>query len=283
MILVTGATGTIGSLVVERLLSRGERPRLFVRDEAKARARFGEHVDVAVGDLTDAVSLSKAFQGVERVLLLNSGPQLASRDALAAKTARAAGVSHLVKLSTADVQHGVGTGLWHARGEEAIRESGIGFTFVRPAGFMDNALAWAPAIKGDGIVRSATGEGRIPFIHSSDIADIVTVALTSQEHDGATWTITGPVALSYGQMVAVLGGTLGRTLTFLPISEEEERARWTSWGETKASVDYHLSIFRAIREGRLAEVTDTLPRVLARAATTFDAWARENAHAFAAH
>ena len=189
-------------------------------------------------------------------------------------------MAHVVKLSTADAQYGVGTGPWHARGEEAIRQNGIGFTFVRPAGFMDNALAWAPAIKGDGVIRSATGDGRIPFIHSRDLSDVIALALTNREYDGATLTITGPVALSYGEMVAILGKTLGRALKFLAISEEEERARWTSWGETKESVDYHLSIFRAIREGRLAEVTDTVTRVLGRPATSFDQWAREAENAF---
>jgi len=80
--------------------------------------------------------------------------------------------------------------------------------------------------------------------------------------------------------VMILGETLGRALTFSAISEEEERARWSSWGETKESVDYHMSIFRAIREGRLAEVTDTVRRVLGRPATSFDQWAREHVNAF---
>lgn len=280
MILVTGATGNVGSLVVQRLLARGVRPLVFVRDEAKARARFGDLVDVAVGDLTDAASLSAAFRRVERVLLLNAGPELAARDAFAAAAARENGVAHVVKLSTADAHHGVGTGPWHARGEEAIRESGIGFTFVRPAGFMDNVLAWAPAIKTGSAVLSATGEGRIPFIHSHDIADVATLALTSRVHDGATLTITGPIALSYARMVAIIGEALGRALTFSTISEEEDRARWASWGETQESVDYHMSIFRAIRDGRLAEVTDTVPRVLGRPARSFDEWVRENIMAF---
>lgn len=280
MNLVTGATGNVGSRVVERLLSRGERPRVFVRDEAKARARFGERVEVVVGDLTDAASLSKAFQGATRVLLLNAGPELAARDALAAKIARTSSVRHIVKLSTADAQHGVGTGPWHLRGEEAVRESGLGFTFVRPAGFMDNALAWAPAIRRDGVVRGATGEGRIPFVHARDIADVATATLTDRAHDGATLTITGPKALRYGEMVAILGEVLGRTLTCETISEDEERVRWASWGETRASIDYHMSIFRAIRDGLLSEITDTIPRVLGRAATSFEEWARENTPAF---
>ena len=280
MILITGATGSIGALVVERLLAHGERPRIFVRDEAKARARFGERVDLAVGDLTDGASLMKALKGVERGLLLNAGPELAARDALAAMAARAVGAAHLVKLSTADAAHGVGTGPWHLRGEHSLRESGVGFTFVRPSGFMNNALAWASAVRGGDIVRGATGDGRIPFIHAHDIADVITLALTNRSHDGATLTITGPETLSYGEMVAKIGDALGRTLTFLVIPEDEERQRWLARGETEESVDYHLSIFRAIRDGILSDVTDTIPRLLHRPATSFEQWAQQNVAAF---
>jgi uncharacterized protein YbjT (DUF2867 family) len=212
MILVTGATGSIGSLVVKRLLARGQRPRVFVRDEAKARERFGDRVDYAIGDLGDTTTLASALRGIARVLLLNTGPELSARDTLAADVARSVGVAHIV--------------------------------------------------------------------HSHDIADVSVAALIGREHDGATLTITGPTALSYGEMVAILANALGCALAFSAISEAEERARWTSRGETKASVDYHLSIFRTILEGRLADVTDTVRSVLRRPATTFQEWAHENAAAF---
>ncbi|HEU0183905.1 MAG TPA: NAD(P)H-binding protein [Blastocatellia bacterium] len=180
--LVTGATGSIGALVVDRLLHRGDRPRIFVRDAEKARSRYGDRVDIAVGDLADAESLAVAFRRINALFLVNTGPDLAMRDETAAQAAKAAGVEHLVKLSTMDVQQGVGTGVWHARGESAIRASGIGFTFVQPAGFMANALGWARSIKTEGVVRAVTGGGKIAFIHSNDIADVATVALTTRNH-----------------------------------------------------------------------------------------------------
>jgi uncharacterized protein YbjT (DUF2867 family) len=157
--LVTGATGEIGSRIVEFLLQRGKRPRVFVRDARKARARFGERVDIAVGDLGDAGSLQVALAGIDAMFLVNNGPEIASRDELAAKAAKAAGVRHIVKLSSMDAQQEVGTGVWHALGEAAIRGSGITFTFEQPTGFMANALYWAASIKAGGVVRSATGDG----------------------------------------------------------------------------------------------------------------------------
>jgi (4-alkanoyl-5-oxo-2,5-dihydrofuran-3-yl)methyl phosphate reductase len=278
--LLTGATGHIGSRVADRLISRGLKPRLFVRDPDKARARFGNGIDIAVGDLADQAALAAALRGIERVFLLNAGSELAARDALAASVARTSGVKHLVKLSTLDVEQGVGTGAWHALGEAAIRSSGVGFTFVRPTGFMSNALAWVSAVKSEGIVRSATGAGRISSIHPSDIADVAVVALTTQSYDGQALPITGPEALSYAQMLGKISAVIGRPLEFEPISEEEERRRWSARGEDPVSIDYHMSIFRAIRAGRLATVTATVERVLGRPALTFDQWAAENADEF---
>lgn len=279
-ILVTGATGNVGARVVRGLLERGVRPRIFVRDAAKARQRFGESVEMVVGDLGDAASLAEALRGMERVFLVNAGPDLAARDELAAGLACRAGVRCVVKLSTMDAEQGVGTGVWHRRGEDAIRASGLPFTCVRPAGFMDNALAWGAAIRSDGVVEGATGEGRIAFVHPQDIAAVAATVLTSDGYRGQTLALTGPEALSYGQMVERIGAALGKALRFVNIPEDVERQRWTMRGEPPDSVRYHLDIFRAIREGRLAGVTDTVQRVLGRAPLSFDRWVRENLAAF---
>jgi uncharacterized protein YbjT (DUF2867 family) len=277
--LITGATGDIGSRVVQRLLERGERPRIFVRNAEKARARYGDRVDIAVGDLADSGSLLAALQGVDALFLLNSGPELAVRDQGAAHSAKAAGVKHLVKLSSMDAQN-VGTGVWHAQGEAAIQASGISFTFVQPTGFMSNALWWAAPIKAEGIVRSATGDGKIPFIHSDDIADVAIKALTTREYCGESLPITGPEALSYAEMTTRIAAVIGKSLKFQPISEEQERQQMIAGGDTPEVVADHVSIYRSILEHRLATVTDNVHRVLGRKPITFDYWVQENAAMF---
>jgi len=279
--LITGATGNIGSLVTERLIACGERPRILVRDKDKARARFGDRVDILVGDLADATTLRPAFAGVDTLFLVNSGHELATLDDLAARTAVAAGVKHLVKLSSYDArEQNIGTGVWHAHGEAAIRASGIPFTFVQPSGFMANALWWARSIKAEGVVRSATGEGRIPFIHSDDIADVSFRALTAPEYIGVSLPMTGPVALSYAEMAAKIGAAIGQPVSYQSMTDEEARQQQIAWGAPPPLVEARLSIFRAIREGRLAAVTDTVERVLGRPPKTFDQWALENCGAF---
>jgi uncharacterized protein YbjT (DUF2867 family) len=279
--LITGATGNVGTLVAERLIARGSRPRIFVRDADKARARYGDRVDIFTGDLADAKTLIPAFAGTDAVFLVNSGPALAALDELAAKTAKAAGVKHLVKLSSYDArERNVGTGVWHAAGEAAIRASGIPFTFVRPSGFMSNALHWARSIKTEGIVRSATGDGKIPFIHPGDIAEVAVKALTAPEYAGQSLPITGPEALSYADMAEKIAAAVGKALRFQAVSDEEARNQQIAWGAAQPLAEARLSIFRAIREGRLAIVTDTVERALGRKPITFDQWVRENAAAF---
>jgi uncharacterized protein YbjT (DUF2867 family) len=278
--LITGATGNVGSLVVKRLLERGEQPRVLARDAAKARARFGDRVDIFTGDFADPTTLKAALTAVEAFFLVTSGPGLAAYDAAAAAVAKAAGVKRLVKLSSHDVHQMVGTGVWHAEGEVAIRASGIGFTFVQPSGFMSNALYWADAIRTEGVVRSSTGDGRIPFIHPQDIADVATEALTSRSHTGQELTITGPEALSYPEMTAKIAAATRKKIRFQELSDEEERRQLLGYGESAEMVEAHLSIYRAIRGGRLAYVTDTVEKILRRKPATFDEWLHENLAAF---
>jgi len=278
--LITGATGNVGALVVENAIARGERPRVFARDAQKARARFGDRVDVYIGDLENVETLKPALAGVTALFLVNSGPQLAALDKAAAEAAKAAGVKRFVKLSSSDAHEQVGTGVWHAQGEAAIRDTGIAFTFVRPSGFMANALFWAHSIKTEGVVRSSTGSGKIPFIHSQDIADVATCALTSEKYLGETLPITGPEALSYGEMTAKIGAAIGKELKFQTIADEEERCHMAAHGDSEVDIAAHLSIYRAIREGRLAQVTSTIERVLGRKPLPFDQWVRENVAAF---
>ena len=270
--LVTGATGNVGSLVTRRLIDRGHRPCVFVRDPEKGRRLFGDQVEIRVGDLGD---ISSALAGISDLFLLNSGPDLEIRDRAAAFAAKAAGVRHLVKLSTLDVSTGVGTGGWHARGEHAVRESGVPFTFIRSSAFMSNALSWAHTIKREGALRTSTGNGKIAFIHPADIADVAVKALTTRAHDGEALVITGPQALTYRQMASRIGAAIGKTICFEQISDEAARPTFD-----RAYADALVDIWRAIREGRLATVTDGVQQVLGRRPVTFDQWAEENAGAF---
>jgi len=279
--LIFGATGNIGSRVTERLVARGERPSVFARNAKRAKALFGDQVDIHVGDLDEPrSSLATALAGIDGVFLVTDGPDLDSRDRTVALAAKSAGVRHVVKLSTLDVHTGVGTGSWHARGEAAICESGVAFTFVQPAGFMSNALGWSHAIREQGVLRSSTGQGKIAFIHPDDIADVATAALITRDHDGQSLVITGPEALSYREMGEAIGGVIGKSVRFEEISDRQAYAGVVRWAGEGPYADALVDIWRAVREGRLATVSDGVQRMLGRKAIAFDQWVKENADAF---
>src|SRR5260370_12045991 len=145
--LITGATGDLGYKVGEGLLARGERSRVFVRDGRKARGCFGDRVDVFVGDLADPATLKAACEGIDELFLVNTGPEIPVRDEAAAKAAKAAGVKHIVKLSSMDVEQGPAIGAWHELGEAAILPSRIPFTFLHPTPFTPNSLPHPNSIK----------------------------------------------------------------------------------------------------------------------------------------
>lgn len=278
--LITGATGDVGSRVVELLLKRGERPRVFCRDASKAQLRFGDRVDVFLGDMGDPASLSGAMQGSDKLFLLNSGPEIPARDEAAARCAKATGVRHIVKLSSMDVEQGLAIGAWHERGEAAIRATGVPFTFVRPTGFMSNLLAWASSIKAEAIVRASTGSGTRAFIHSDDIALVVVQALMSDRYLGRSLPITGPEALTFPEVANRIGAVIGNAVTFQLLSDEEARERYLRVSGSSEETEAHIALWRAIREGRLGAVTDEVERILGRRPIGLDQWLVENASAF---
>ena len=278
--LVTGATGDVGSRVVEQLVLQGESPKIFVRDAERARQRFGDRVHIATGDFSRPESLRAAFEGVDAVFLVTVGPEIPVHDERAANAANAAGVKRLVKLSTLDVGLGLAIGTWHERGEAAIRASGVDFAFLQPTGFMSNLLAWMHSIKKEGVVRSSTGNGRRAFIHSEDIAAVAVKALATDDYVGESLRITGPEAVTFSEVTEKIGRTIGKRLSFQAISDDEARQRYAATGALDVETEAHVELWRAIREGRLADVTDTVERVVGRKPITLDRWIEENAEAF---
>jgi uncharacterized protein YbjT (DUF2867 family) len=278
--LITGATGDIGSRVVEHLLHRNIRPSILVRNQAKARSLFGERVDILVGDLAEPASIRDALKGAETIYLVNVGPEIPRRDEAAAALAKEEGVKRIIKLSSLDVEQGLAIGAWHEKGEAAIRAAGGQFTFIRPTGFMSNLLAWAHSIKTEKVVRSSTANGRRPFIHPDDIAAVSVEALVSKTYVGQAIPITGPESLTFGEATATIAEAIGESLAFQAISDEEARERYSRVSGSPEETEAHVTLWRAIREGRLANVTDNVERILGRKAITLKQWASENANSF---
>jgi len=278
MILVTGATGNVGKEVVAQLVAAGHPTRALTRDAAKAR--FDASVQVAVGDLGSPETLTKAVEGVEAVFSLAAGPNIGVHEGNLAKAAKKAGAKRIVNLSVL----GAGTGAknaivqWHEAGEQQLRESGLDWTFVRPGGFMSNALAWAGSAKAAGKVFAPYGDGTLALIHPRDIAAVAVRALVGG-HEGRAYAITGPESLPMTEYVRILSEAAGKPLQYVPLNDEAARAGMAKGGMPTVVIDALLQVAAGIRAGH-GPALPTVEQVLGRPALTFVEWARENAAAF---
>ncbi|MEU6254793.1 SDR family oxidoreductase [Streptomyces sp. NPDC047043] len=282
MILVTGATGTIGSEVVRELAARGEKVRALSREPAQARVPSG--VEAVPGHHRDRASVEAAMAGVEAAYLVGVfGPDDAEHDRGLVEAARAAGVRRIVKLSaigTGDPRLGV-FGTWHLPGEKAVRASGLEWTVLRPSAFASNTLSWVTAVREGTSAPNMMGDGRQGVVDPRDVAEIAVAALLDPGHAGRTYTLTGPETLSAHEQAAVLGEVLGRPVPLHDLSPEERREQLLAAGLSETYADGLMITARFIHEGGNDVVTEDVPEVLGRPAGTYREWAEDHRDAFA--
>ncbi|GAA4936365.1 NAD(P)H-binding protein [Streptomyces coeruleoprunus] len=276
MILVTGATGNIGSALLKELHARGVGPlRGLTRDAA--RAVLPEGVEPVEGDFADPASLKPALEGVRSLFLLS---RLGS-DADILEVARQAGVEHVVLVSSITVQthpH-LGPAGENLAVEQLLKASGMAWTILRPTQFASNALMWADSISGQETVYAPYAETALPTIHPADIASVARVALTEPGHRGRTYALTGPEPVTARQQVEAIAAALGREVRFAEISRRRARAQMVAVFGPDAA-DAVLDVTGGDVNHELLMVRDTVPRVTGTPARPFQQWAAENADAF---
>ncbi len=282
MIGVTGATGTIGSALLDQLRSSSSPVRAYSRRPEAADG--GGRVDWTEADLAEPDSLVRAFGGVDRLFLLTGNTAgMVPLQKNAIEAAATAGVEHVVKLSAlgaTDRSLSV-IGLWHYNVERELKESGLEWTILRPHHFMQNMLDTTVFDRDTGRVYSAAGEGLIPFVDTRDIAAVAAEALTSEGHEASTYTLTGPDAITYGEATRILSEVLGRELEFVAESEDEAWRRLREAGMPTWRVAALLAIAAYQRAGGPTErTTDTVERLTGRPATDFRSFARDHAAEF---
>ncbi|MFB8392629.1 NAD(P)H-binding protein [Streptomyces yangpuensis] len=281
MILVTGATGTVGREVVRRLPAD-----LAVRIMARNPQRVvgaAETARVVHGDFSDADSLRQALSGVSTVLLVTM--PYGHDDERFLRTARAAGVRRVVKLSAAAVADSRAEDLItrrQRRNEQLLRGSGMEWTLLRPRSFMSNSLAWAPSVRSDRVVRALYGTSANSCVDPRDVAEVAVRTLTEEGHAGRIHTLTGPEPITAVEQTAQLAGLLGRPLRFEELGPEGARTALGGRNHPPAVVEALLESAERQRQGAKVHVDTAVPTLLGRPAGTFRGWARDHLGAFAA-
>jgi uncharacterized protein YbjT (DUF2867 family) len=273
MILITGATGTVGSELTAALLpDHGGDIRVLTRNPG---AIFADGTEMSVGDLGDS-DLAPVLDGVHAVFLLTNGLNIAAHDRRLVAAALQVGVERIVKLSVLAVGHSATDPMttWHRAGEEAIRDSGIGWTFLRPTAFMSNALNWAPMITADQVVHHPFAAGRAAVVDPADIAAVAAACLTEDGHNHQIYELTGPAPLSPPDQVAILSQVLGRDLRYTESDPADMLAQMVSYGMPEDLSHAVVEQFRSTLKPFNSEPIGDIATVTSRPPRSFADWAQ---------
>ncbi len=279
-VLVTGATGRVGRVVVDQLLGAGVPVRALTR--RPAAARLPAAVEVVSGDLTVPESLDAGLQGVSTVFLVWTAPPATAPAVigrLATHARRVVFLSSPHRTPHPFFQQPNPMAVLHADIERLIAASGLASTIIRPGMFASNVLNWwAAQIRAGDVVRWPYGAAETAPIDERDIAAVAARALYEDGHAGGDYVLTGPESLSQAEQVSIIGAAIGRRIQFEELSPEDFR-RETADRWPRPVVDMLLAAWGATI-GRPAFVTSTVADVLGSPPRTFRQWAADHAAAF---
>jgi uncharacterized protein YbjT (DUF2867 family) len=289
-VLVTGATGNTGAPLVELLAQRGVAVRAMARDEdgaARLRAEYASRygtgaVQIVVADFERPEQLADAVKGVAAAYLVTPSSERAqAQQEQFVRLAADAGVAHVVKLSqlAANESSPVRFLRYHAAVERRIQELDLGYTFLRPNLFFQGLLAMAATIRRQGRMFAPIGQARISAIDVRDIAAVAATALTEPGHTAATYTLTGPEAVTHNEIAAALTAATGHEVQFLDVTPaafaEQLRGVLPDW-----QVDGLLEDYAHYARGEASEVLPTVAEITGRPARDLTGFATDYADAF---
>jgi uncharacterized protein YbjT (DUF2867 family) len=284
MILITGATGTVGSEVVKRLSAEGVQVRAVTRNPGKADRIRLPQVEVVTGDFEDAESIRRACAGADRAFLVTDSTARTEHQQIAfTRLAHQSGVRHIVKLSQlhADARAPGRFLRYHAAVEAAIRASGVTFTLLRPNLYMQGLLNFRQSIREQSTFFAAAGDARISAVDVRDLADVAVAALTSARHGNKSYALTGPDALTFTEMASQLSRAVGRTITFVDVPPDAMRAALADLGFPAWQADGLLEEFAMYCRGEAAGIEPGVRDALGRPPRAFGEFARDYAPLFA--
>jgi uncharacterized protein YbjT (DUF2867 family) len=284
MILVTGASGGAGGVVLKEVAKTSQPFRVMYRSREDA-ARVPAGIPAVIADFADKPSLRRALEGVDRVYLVCSPVrELVELESNMVDACRETGVRHVVlnsALGAGDYSKSFPS--WHCKVEERLKASGLEYTILRPNSFMQNILTYyTPSIRAQGAFYAAMGNARTSFIDVRDIAAVAAKTLTSLEHAGKTFELNGPEALTYAEVAEKISRASGRRIQYVNIPVEQQKRSMLDQHMPEWQVTALLDLQAYYTGGKGGEVDEVLANLLGRTPTTMDQFLAEFADSFAA-
>ncbi len=282
MLLVIGATGTVGRYLMGELRAAGATPRVLARTlraTEAARALGGTPI---AGSLDDRASLPRAFDGVERVFLVTGADERqVPLQTHAIEAAASAGVRLLVKLSVTGADPASSNVLQREHGEIEARAlaAGVPSVFLRPTFFMQNLLAFAGGVAHEGRLY-APPTGPLPHVHAADVAAVAARALLDDGHAGQSYELTGGTARTYAQVAEAMRDAFGRPVAHVELPAPVVREAMIGQGVPAWLVDALLDLYARSLRGEGTAPTPHVERITGRPPRTLDHFLREHAAAF---
>ncbi|MFJ9850645.1 SDR family oxidoreductase [Streptomyces sp. NPDC101150] len=285
MILVTGATGTVGRPLVRALRDRGATVRALVRDAGSVPAEWDDGVEAVVADLNDAGSLVPAADGIDAVYLLTPVDPDAARQARHVIDAAAkAGRPRVV------LQAAIGVGrrtspvrffAAHAAALDHVKAAGLPWTVLAPNGFQQNFLGSAASLRA-GTLALPAGAAAVSYVDARDVGEAAAEVLTTEGHEGAIHELTGPEALTHEEIAGFIGAALGREVVYRDRTPDQARTALLDTGLDAWRASGLVELHGMYAAGEAAAVTDGIPRLLGRPARSLTALLTEHAAALRA-
>ena len=283
MIFLTGATGTVGSSLLARLAEQGVSTRALAHSPAGREVIERSGVEAVDGDFDRPDTLEPAMAGCDHLFLLSPPhPDQPTREKAAIDAAKRAGVSHVVALSVmgADPASPVAFGRWHADIDEHLVGSGLGYTILRPAAFMQVHLLPVDTIRSEGRWYGMTGDGAAGYIDVDDVVAVAAEMLTGPGRAAATYELTGPAAISMPEAAAALSEVIGRSVDYVDVPSDQFRANLAGAGLPDWVADALVALYHVVRAGHAATVTNAVQELLGRSARSYRQFAEAHKDVF---
>jgi uncharacterized protein YbjT (DUF2867 family) len=282
MILITGASGSVGKAVLREAIRKESKIGAMYRSKEEA-AKAPSGCEPVLADYSDRQSLRNALDGVSSVYVVCSPiPQLVELESNMLDVCKEAGVKHVVlnsALGAGDFAKSFPS--WHRKVEDKLKAMGMSYTILRPNGFLQNIVAYnAPSIRAQGAFYVAMGDAKVSYLDVGDIAVVAAKALSGGTHAGKTYELNGPEAISNRELAKRISKVTGRTVNYVDVPEVAQREAMLGLGMPEWQVTALLDLQQYYKQGGGGKTDGLLQALIERAPVTLDQYLTANAREF---